>query len=165
MMSGQSDSGLQGLQISLVQKQDASTPTIIVKVSNFNTSRVSILSYNSPLDPLALQLGLLHITPAGASEPLDLPRIQLRRVWPPTAEHLISIEPGQIATSEVELKSIMVNPDDLGPNPTIQLKGWWQAVWTRGKDEVHKESLENPQHAADAFHGEFLSEPLQMIIP
>jgi hypothetical protein len=164
-MSGESDSGpIQGQQISLEQKQGASTPTVIVEVSNLNTSTVSILSYDSPLDPLALQLGLLLITPAGASEPLDLPRIQLRRVWPPTDEHLVSIGPGEIAINEVGLKSIMVNPDDLSPNPTIQLKGWWQAVWTRGKNEVHKESLENPQHATDAFRGDFLSEPLQVIL-
>ncbi|KND89748.1 hypothetical protein TOPH_05682 [Tolypocladium ophioglossoides CBS 100239] len=49
-----------------LQQTSTSPPTVRVSVANNNDHEVTILSYLSPLDQLALPLGLLSITPAGS---------------------------------------------------------------------------------------------------
>ncbi|KFH45416.1 hypothetical protein ACRE_037760 [Hapsidospora chrysogenum ATCC 11550] len=152
-----------GLKVTLKQSSTASPPSVVATVTNTNTERpVSILSYDSPLDRLALQLGLLSITPTGADEPLDLPKIQVRRVWPPRREDLITIPPGESASNDIVLRSDIVPPEEIRGGATVVLNGQWRAVWANNKDEISDASLGDPGSSSDAFQGSFQSNELEI---
>lgn len=135
-----------GLSISLEQTK-ASPPTITVKVTNKNTEPVTILAYGSPLDGLALQLGLLSITPAGAAEPIEIAVVQVRRKWPPDMESLITIDAGQSQQQEIVLRDTVVEVEKLGGRAKVQLKGKWEAVWGKKRHDLSKEELESNKGA------------------
>lgn len=150
-----------GIDVSLKQTQ-TSPPTVTVKVTNTNSEPVTILQYASPLDGLALQLGLLSIVPDGASTPLEIPTLQVRRKWPPDAESLITIEPGQSQEQEIVLREPVVSEEDLGKKARVQLKGTWEAVWAKKKADITKESLNDVRGSKDVYSGKFLSNSLEI---
>ncbi|KAI9151601.1 hypothetical protein HJFPF1_08808 [Paramyrothecium foliicola] len=159
MESRNTASLVDGLAVALKQS-DTSPPTITVTVTNKNPEAVTFVSYESPLDPIAFQLGLLSITPAGKSEPLDYPTIQARRRWPPTAEELISIAPGDSKESQIVIRENIVPKEDLGSKASVQLKGTWMKVWAQAKSESVISSLENGSSSPDVFSGTYESDAL-----
>lgn len=59
------------LEVSLSQAPSTGNPSLSVTVKNTHPSTpLTLLTWDSPLDPLALQLGLVSVTPAGAPGPL-----------------------------------------------------------------------------------------------
>uniref|UniRef100_A0A8H7N2Z1 Uncharacterized protein n=1 Tax=Bionectria ochroleuca TaxID=29856 RepID=A0A8H7N2Z1_BIOOC len=137
-------------------------PEIVATVTNDNAFPVSILKYEAPLDPLVLALGKLQITPAGADAPLDLPKIAVRRVWPPTRDQLVTLEPGESQQNPVQLREQVVPPSDLTGEVSIQLKGRWQAVWSKRKEDIDDSSLENPNVSPEVEHGEYATGKLKV---
>ncbi|CAG9984787.1 unnamed protein product [Clonostachys byssicola] len=144
-----------GLKLSLSHTPGSSPPEIVATVTNDNAFPVSILKYESPLDPLVLALGKLQLTPAGADAPLDLPKIAVRRVWPPTRDQLVTLEPGQSQQNPVPLREQVVPPSDLVGEVSIELKGRWQAVWSKRKEDIDDSSLENPNISPEVERGEY----------
>ncbi|KAI0416779.1 hypothetical protein F5X98DRAFT_387758 [Xylaria grammica] len=113
--------------------------SISVSVTNTHpSSPVTILKWNSPLDPAALGLGLVRITPANTTEPFHIDAIKIQRLMPPKAESLVTLTPGDSATSTVELRELIVPQGlfDAGP-AKVTMKGRWMAVWP----EMTKEDL------------------------
>ena len=154
-------SPIPGLKVSL--EQTTSSPlTVTAVVTNTNNEPVTILDYDSPLDSLALQLGLLKITAEGAAEPLELPTIQFRRVWPPSRDSLVTIAAGGSAKNEIPLKEPVVDVEELRGKPSVKMEGEWRAVWKGGKEGVSAEALDNPVGSHDVFTGKFGSESLEM---
>ncbi|KAF7543437.1 hypothetical protein G7Z17_g10739 [Cylindrodendrum hubeiense] len=150
-----------GITVSLTQKS-TSPPTIIVHVTNTNSDPVTFLSYGSPLDGLALQLGLLSITPDGASTSLEVPTLEVQRKWPPDAESLITFAPGESQQQDIVIKNTVVPPDDIGAKAIVQLTGKWQAVWGKAKEDISKEAIEKAGIADDAYSGLFSSNELEI---
>lgn len=164
MEEGRTSSGpIAGLDISLHQSS-TSPPTITVTVANTNDHPVTVLRYGSPLDQLAVGLGLLSITPAGADAPLDIPQVQVRRMWPPRPDMLVNIAPGESATSNIVLKAPAVSLDKLGAKASVVLKGQWDAVWAKEKDTITKESLANIPKSEDVSTGDYESKSLDITI-
>ncbi|PHH89734.1 hypothetical protein CDD83_5406 [Cordyceps sp. RAO-2017] len=157
--SGGGPNPLGNLAVTLKQTS-SKPPTIQVTVTNKNKYPVTVLSYDSPLDQLALPLGLLSITPAGSTKPIDLPIIRVKRVWPPRDDSLIVIKPGASATSDIVLKDPPVPIKKLGRKATVILRGRWTAVWPRSKDKLSKAEIENP--SSSAFNGDFVTNPLEI---
>lgn len=164
MSTRSSVSPVAGLKVTLEQATAiSSSPTIIATVTNTNESPVTILDYSSPLDSLALQLGLLSLQPNGAKEPLDLPTIQLRRVWPPGMDSLVTISAGESIKNEIELKEPAVKVEELrGKTYEIKMTGKWQAVWKGEKKDVDVAVLDAPGGSADVFKGEYVSESIDV---
>ncbi|KAH7175441.1 hypothetical protein EDB81DRAFT_769825 [Dactylonectria macrodidyma] len=152
---------ISGIRVSLKQKS-TSPPTVIVQVTNTNSEPVTFLSYGSPLDGLAVQLGLLSITPDGAAVPLEIPILEVQRKWPPQAESLITIAPGQSQQQDLVIKDTIVSPEDVGARAIVQLKGKWQAVWGKAKEDISNEAMEKAGIADDAYSGLFLSNELEI---
>ncbi|KND90489.1 hypothetical protein TOPH_04662 [Tolypocladium ophioglossoides CBS 100239] len=152
-----------GLEVSLHQSK-SSPPTITTTVTNKNRYAVTFLSYDSPLDSLALQLGLLSITPAGASTPLELPIIQVRRFWPPKRDSLISIAPGASKKLDIALDESIVPMDKVGSKPSVTLTGKWGHVLAKSKDGISDADLENIGSSSDEYSGKFASNNLEVII-
>ncbi|KAH7157428.1 hypothetical protein B0J13DRAFT_169564 [Dactylonectria estremocensis] len=152
---------ISGIHVSLKQKS-TSPPTVIVHVINTNSDPVTFLSYGSPLDGLALQLGLLSITPDGAAAPLEIPTLEVQRKWPPLAESLVTIAPGESQQQDLVIKDTIVSPEDVGAKAIVQLRGKWQAVWGKAKEDISNEAMEKAGIADDAYSGQFLSNELEI---
>jgi hypothetical protein len=120
------------LEISISQASASSAaPSLSISVKNTHPSTpVTLLKWDSPLDPLALQLGLISVTPAGASAPVDMPIINVRRAMPPGTDSLVVLQPGESVSSVVDLRDSFVPGEtwDKG-KAKVGMKGQWGAVW------------------------------------
>ncbi|PNY27270.1 Uncharacterized protein TCAP_02800 [Tolypocladium capitatum] len=152
-----------GLEVWLHQSK-TSPPTVTTTVTNKNHYAVTFLSYDSPLDNLALQLGIVSITPAGASAPLELPILQVRRFWPPKRDSLISIAPGASENRDVVLDESRVPMGKVGSKPSVMLTGKWGHVWAKSKSGISDANLENIGSSPDEYSGKFASNKLQLTI-
>lgn len=119
------------LEISLSQAPATAAPSLSVSVKNTHPSTtVTLLKWDSPLDPLALQLGLVSVTPAGAPAPIDMPTIKVSRAMPPGADELVTLRPGESASGVVELRDAFVPKAALTRGRAeVSMKGRWGAVW------------------------------------
>lgn len=152
-----------GLEVILSQASTSSPPSLVATVKNTNSHAVAILPYDSPLDPLALQLGYVSVTPDGKDSPLEIAKIQVRRLWPPKRDQLIVIDAGAEATNKFELKPMVVPPGDLGKKAKVALTGSWSAVWAKKRDEVGDGELDDPQ-GSGAARGSFESNVLEISV-
>ncbi|KAI0401533.1 hypothetical protein F4802DRAFT_609369 [Xylaria palmicola] len=155
-----SDSVLSALEVS-VQQASSSPPKLKIGVTNRHSGPVTVFTWNSPLDPLAVQLGLLSFTPEG-KDTVDIPTIQLRRVMPPGDDAYVTIEPGQTEEREVLLKKPMVPLDQLQGKVTVVCKGEWKAVWASRKGDISAESRKNGGADDAALTGSFESKPVDV---
>ncbi|KAI1769937.1 hypothetical protein F4818DRAFT_434771 [Hypoxylon cercidicola] len=151
------------LQVS-VRQVSVTPPKLEIAVTNTHAEPVTVLTWNSPLDPLALQLGLLSFVPAGSDGPIDIPTIQVRRKMPPGADSLATIGAGQTREQELELREPIVPLGRLRGTVSVACRGEWMSVWPSEADVISKESLENAGAGEDAFRGSFQSEAVDIEI-
>ncbi|KAK5995269.1 putative secreted protein [Cladobotryum mycophilum] len=162
-MAARSDSNpIDNLEVTIKQTND-SPLTITATVTNKNQHPVAVLKYNSPLDSLAFKLGLISITPDGASEPLNWPTIQIRRVWPPRADSFVHLEPGASHSSEITVEDRFTSEDRIGKKAAVELKGRWDMVWNKSKDNITEEELDNTDSNPNVFNGDYSSNIVEII--
>ncbi|KAI1652057.1 uncharacterized protein F4817DRAFT_321945 [Daldinia loculata] len=163
-----SDTGdvISKLKVSVRQVSSASSspPKLAVAVTNTHSSAVTILTWNSPLDPLALQLGLVSFVHADSDSPIQIPTIQVRRKMPPGPDALVEIGAGQIKEQVLELKDPVVPLEELRGKVRVACAGEWMGVWLSEADAVTKASLEKAGASDDTFRGPFQSEAVDMEI-
>ncbi|GKT62924.1 hypothetical protein ColTof4_05480 [Colletotrichum tofieldiae] len=147
-----------------IRQISSSPPTLALSVTNHHDAPLTILRWKTPLDPLAIQMGLVSITPEGKSEALELPTIELRRVMPPPPDDLVTLQPGERREQEVVLKEPIVPLDQLGKTARVAVKGKWQTVWPTTADKLSKETIEKLQFGDGVLTGEFESEAIDVII-
>lgn len=161
-MASQDNDILSQLHISLSQASK-SPPAISIKVTNNSHKPVTILTWDSPLDQLALSLGTVYITPSDASEPLEISRIMVQRKTPPSDESLVSLAPGESRENQVELRELLVPAEKLkGKKSTVQVKGRWMGVWPKSRDELNEEAIEKGAHGGGAVAGTYASESVEI---
>lgn len=161
-MASQDNELLSQLHVSLSQASK-SPPAISLKVTNNSPSPVTILSWESPLDELALSLGLLSITPSGASEPVEITRIMVSRKMPPGDNSLVSLGPGESRENQVVLKELLVPVEKLkGKKSTVQVKGRWMGVWPKARDELTSEAIEKGAYGGGAVAGTYASDSIEI---
>ncbi|KAI4859867.1 hypothetical protein F4820DRAFT_133183 [Hypoxylon rubiginosum] len=154
------------LQVS-VRQVSSSPPKLGIAVTNAHAGPVTVLTWDSPLDPLALQLGLLSFVPAGGDDgsPIEIPTVQVRRRMPPGADSLATIGAGQTREQELELREPIVPLGRLrGTVVSVVCRGEWTSVWPSEADAISKESLANAGAGEDAFRGSFQSEAVDIEI-
>ncbi|KAL6820773.1 hypothetical protein V8C40DRAFT_251321 [Trichoderma camerunense] len=150
-------------RLSVTIEQTKTSPvTITSTVVNGNTYPITFLLYNSPLDTIAPTIGLLTITPDGALQPLELPEIQIRREWPPSPDSLIQLGPGASQAAEIVLKDFITS--QLDKKASVVLRGHWDMVWTKQKDDITVDMIEQAQSQPnpDMFTGSFATESLEI---
>lgn len=145
-----------------LRQTSASPPTVRASVTNKNHYAITVLSYQSPLDPLALQLGSLSITPDGSGKPLELRLVKVKRVWPPPENALVVIQPGASATNDMILQEPTVPMSKLAKKAKVVLGGEWIAVWPRSRDQLSDSDIENA--SGTAFSGPFSTRVLEIEI-
>ncbi|KAI0834227.1 hypothetical protein F5Y06DRAFT_279251 [Hypoxylon sp. FL0890] len=147
-----------------VRQVSASAPKLGIAVTNTHSGPVTILSWGSPLDPLALQLGLVAFVPAGSDSPIQIPTMQIRRKMPPGPESLVTIGAGQSKEQELELRAPIVPLEKLRGRVSVVCEGEWVSVWPSKAGAVTKELLEKAGASEDAFRGRFKSEAVEIEI-
>lgn len=163
MASQDNEQVLSQLHVSLSQASSKSPPAVSIKVTNNSPSPVTILSWESPLDPLALSLGLFSITPEGASEPMEIDRVMVSRKTPPGDDSLISLGPGESRENQVVLKEILVPAEKLkGKKSKVEVKGRWMGVWPKPRGELSGDAIEKGAHGGGAVAGTFASDSIEI---
>ncbi|PTB78528.1 hypothetical protein M440DRAFT_1328243 [Trichoderma longibrachiatum ATCC 18648] len=149
---------LAGLNVSISQGT-TSPPSIVATVKNNNPHPVTIAPYQSPFDGLLLEQGNLSI------QPLAYPTIAPKRVWPPPADSLVTLGPGESRTAEIVIRHpVPVRQlSSGGGSATVKLRGQWMSVWRRAKEEIGEadwDDVSNP----DEFSGVYESNSLEIRI-
>ena len=157
-------------------------PRITFGVTNRSSRPLTVLVWDSPLDPLVLQLGHLEISvvdgdgggpgesPAPPPPPppprrLELPVVQVRRKMPPGDGSLVTIEPGETAENEVELREALVPPEELRRGRvTAVCRGAWVAVWSGRAGDVGEEARAALGAGPDVLTGRYETLPLQIVV-
>ncbi|KAI1305749.1 hypothetical protein F5Y03DRAFT_394934 [Xylaria venustula] len=155
------ESFLAYLQVNITQST-TSPHAITVSVTNTHPSfPVTILKWNSPLDPAALGLGLVRVIPAGATEPIHIDAIKISRIMPPKVESLVTLLPRHSVTGTVDLRSPIVPSYIWETGPAkVAMKGRWMAVWPELTKEYllsHTERLQSVGAGAGSLIGEWES--------
>lgn len=160
---------LSALHLTLSQVQPSHIPTILITLKNTSPSTpYTILTWNSPLDPLLIQLGLLSITLPGSSDPVDIPQIMIKRRMPPSEEHIVTLEPGEETNRKVEIGERFVAPEQWGHGKgKVAVRGRWNAVWPglRKEDVLGNEkrlAAVGGDGGGELLTGEFESEVLEI---
>lgn len=145
-----------------IHQTSTSPPTVTLSVTNDHTSPLTVLRWNTPLDPLALAVGVLSVTPEGEDAPLELDLIALRRLMPPPADDIVTIQPGESREQEVVLRETALPFDRLGKTPRVAAKGKWQVVWPTTADKLSEETLEKLQFGDGVLSGDFETEAIEV---
>ena len=154
---------LQQLAVSLRQSS-SSASGVAIKVTNTGKEAVTILRWESPLDPLALQLGLLSLTPAESTEPLKTAVINVSRQLPPDEESLVTLEPGASKENEILFRDPIVPLDQIkGKKIAVACKGRWVRVWSGRRSDLSAETI-GKLGAGDgtSSSGDFESKSIEM---
>lgn len=141
-------------------------PTLGLTVKNDNSVPVTIFTWDSPLDPLALSLGVLSVTPSGSSTKLHIPEIKVSRKFPPGEEALVELGPGQTSKENELVLKEMLGGKELRERQvekaSVQCKGEWRAVWATTRKELDQESIERMGTDEKAATGEFQSDAFEL---
>lgn len=131
--------------------------SLVVTVKNTGTSPVSILTWNSPLDPRLSALGLLKFTSVSTGEVasgIDLKlnhRVPEDGLFTTEDDCIVRIEGGGIVEREVKIKEMEISLAK-GGRYKVGLEGWWGTVWV-GEGELR---------AGEGMMGDFKSEDIEV---
>lgn len=130
-----------------------SQPTIPIQVAIHNAAAtpVTIVNWNTPLDPAAGVLGVFKVHDTTTDDLVPLDELKISRQLPPSADDLVEIPAGRSVETVVNLPSGALVA---GHEYVIQAKGIWHAVWETPREEVQGVRL---QQFEDAKRGEFAS--------
>lgn len=115
----------------------SSPPTVKLSVTNNHNQPITVLRWDTPLDPMAFKLGVLSLY-KGDGTPLELMTASVRRLMPPAEDQFITIAPGETAVNEVELGAPVVS-EDLGlegKKIEVQASGQWTYAWPMDNQAV-----------------------------
>jgi len=121
-------------------EQPSAFPTVLLGVTNTSKNKpYTILSWSSPLDPLALQLGLLSLAVSSSGNRIQTNAIMLKRHTPPTDDAYVTIEPGATKQQEVLIREPSVDVESLaGKTVRVSWLGSDRpiAVWEARKEDL-----------------------------
>ena len=123
-----------------------------VTVRNNAEHPVTVLAWDSPLDPQAGLLGIFEAVNVNTKSTLQLPTARFARQLPPPPESFVEIG------SHEDYKSTTVLPTigliSTGAEYRLEAKGSWRAVWSGTKDAIDEKTL---NAMVNANSGEFIS--------
>ncbi|OJD10809.1 hypothetical protein AJ78_08275 [Emergomyces pasteurianus Ep9510] len=120
--------------------------TVSVRNSNPNQA-ITVLKWNTPLDPQADVLGIFETRDAECGTPVESTVVKITRKLPPTQDDLVEIPAGGVKMVKVTLRPMAMSA---GRQYVILAKGRWQALWAGGRDDVTMAALENMGSASSS---------------
>jgi hypothetical protein len=133
---------ISSLQLSISEKSPPTLPpTLLVTVTNLHQSTsLSLLTWDTPFDEKALDLGIFEFIDVDAQRTLRTPELTINRGLPPPPEAFLEIGPREALTKEIILDSPVTKLED-GKEYDVQAKGRWKAVWHAGVSDIGDENL------------------------
>ncbi|PGH07193.1 hypothetical protein GX51_01980 [Blastomyces parvus] len=114
---------------------------LTASVHNSNPDQaITLLKWNTPLDPQANVLGIFDIREAECGTPVDSLVVKISRKLPPTQDDLVEIPADGVKTVQVTLRPMGFSA---GRQYKISAKGRWHALWAGGLDDVTTGDLAN----------------------
>ncbi|OAX85081.1 hypothetical protein ACJ72_00553 [Emergomyces africanus] len=113
--------------------------TVSVRNNNPNQT-VTLLKWNTSLDPQANVLGIFQTRDAECGTPVDSLVIKVSRKFPPTQDDLVEIPAGGVKEVKLTLPPMTLSA---GRQYVISAKGRWQGIWAGGRDDVTTADLAN----------------------
>jgi hypothetical protein len=124
-----------------IQLSSGSSPSVLkVTVKNESKSKTfSLLTWNTPLDEQALNIGALTLEDAEKGEAVPGPQMKINRKLPPPRDVIVEVSPQSTASREVNLSFPWIPKD--GKVYRIQVQGPWKAVWAKPASQVTDDEL------------------------
>lgn len=123
-----------------------------VIVRNSLDHPVTVLTWDSPLDPKAGLLGIFQARDVEEENLIQGDFLRLRRKMPPSKESFLEIGGKKQVRARVTLPGLQLS---VRTEYAIECKGRWQAVWCRPMAEIDESLLES---LTEAHLGEVLCE-------
>ncbi|PLB54160.1 hypothetical protein P170DRAFT_431803 [Aspergillus steynii IBT 23096] len=102
-------------------------------VHNPSSSPVTVLRWNTPLDPRAGVLGVFEIHDERENQTVPIDTIKFNRKLPPSDEDLVEIAPESSVKVDVQLPPVKLQA---GREYSLKAKGRWHGIWEGGKADV-----------------------------
>lgn len=115
----------------------------------------TFLSWDTPFDSRALDMGILTLKDAASGKRLPSPGLKVNRKLPPPRDDLVEVAAGGHVSKEIELKAPWLPRD--GRKVQVAAEGEWKAVWKKSSDAVKDNELAEFGGEA-AIRGEFCSD-------
>jgi len=148
------------LQIQLAAGPENSTVACSIRNTNADDT-ITFLSWDTPFDPSAVNLGVLTLKDAETGAEIPSPGMQIRRMMPPPRDVLVEIAPGSSSERELDLSSPWIPTD--GKKYKVGVTGTWKAVWKKPAAEVTDEELAAFK-GDEAIQGGFGSAAVEMTL-
>ncbi|KAI9038262.1 uncharacterized protein KD926_010918 [Aspergillus affinis] len=126
--------------------------TITTTIHNPSTSPITVLKWNTPLDPRAGVLGVFDIHDEVENQSVPIDTVKFNRKLPPSEDDLVEIAAESSVQVEVKLPPVTLHA---GREYTVKAKGRWHGVWEGNKGEVGGAKLESLDGKAQG--GDFVS--------
>jgi hypothetical protein len=119
-----------------IQLSSGSSPSVLkVTVENKSQSQTfSLLTWNTPLDEQALNIGALTLEDAETGKAVPGPQMKVNRKLPPPRDAVLEVSPQSTASREVNLSFPWIPKD--GKVYRIQVQGTWKAVWAKSASQI-----------------------------
>ena len=111
-----------------------------VIVHNPGEEAVTILLWDSPLDPSAGKLGVFHAREVGTKRSISGDVVKLPRKTPAGREAYIEIEARQQTETWISLPAL---PLEAGKKYVIQANGQWKGLWPQKIQVIGQDALNN----------------------
>ena len=136
----------------LISLSSTPTPdlTITTTIHNPSTSPITVLKWNTPLDPRAGVLGVFDIHDEVENESVPIDVVKFNRKLPPSEDDLVEIAPESSVKVEVKLPPVKLQA---GREYSLKASGRWHGVWEGKKGDVNGGKLEGLDGKAQG--GEF----------
>lgn len=145
----------------VVKISEQSSPSELkVSIHNNDPSQtITLLSWDTPFDPQAINSGVLRLEHAVTGEEVASPGMKLNRKLPPPRDDLVEIGVGSTVTKNIVLNSPWIPTD--GQSYRAHFQGRWKALWPKPAAEVTDEELASI--VGDArLQGDFHSDKVEM---
>lgn len=133
------------------QSNQSQAITLTVSLTNTHPTRpLTLLPYDSPLDPTAFSTGALTLTRASSGEAIASPGLKLNRVFPPPKEDLVEVPAGESVARAVEYKVPWLG-DVLEESEKVVVsgKGVWKGIWRKKAEFVTDGELKGETEAEE----------------
>jgi hypothetical protein len=118
----------------------SSSAVLKVTVNNESKSKTfSLLTWNTPLDEQALNIGALTLEDAKSGEAVPGPQMKVNRKLPPPRDAVLEVCPQSTVSREVNLSFPWIPKD--GKVYRVQVQGPWKAVWAKPASQITDDEL------------------------
>jgi hypothetical protein len=134
-------STIPGLEFTLSQIS-RNPPSLLITLKNSSPSTpYTLLKWGTPLDAQALNLGLFKLVDSGTGEEIQVDKIMISRLMPPSRHDLVTMAPGTEEATEVVFNKPWM-PKTKPAVYRVRAEGTFAGVWDRYGNDVVDSELE-----------------------